>query len=80
MTFFHYFYFMHNFGLITFNFFDFILQNTAFIISLHTHDGVTHTHTITHSHPHFHGMHGESHQHRHTMHTLLRSHNSLQHR
>ena len=46
----------------------------------HTHDGVTHTHTITHSHPHFHGMHGESHQHRHTMHTLLRSHNSLQHR
>lgn len=46
----------------------------------HTHDGVTHTHTITHSHPHLHGMHGESHQHRHTMHTLLRSHNSLQHR
>lgn len=46
----------------------------------HTHDGVTHTHTSTHSHLHFHGMHGESHQHRHTMHTLLRSHNSLQHR
>lgn len=46
----------------------------------HTHDGVTHTHTITHSHPHLHGMHGESRQHRHTMHTLLRSHNSLQHR
>ena len=36
MSFFHYFYFMCNFNLITFYFFDFILQNTAFIISLHT--------------------------------------------
>ena len=39
-----------------------------------------HTHSHTHTFTHTHGMHGESHQHRHTMHTLLRSHNSLQHR
>ena len=31
---FHYFYFMHDFGLIIFYFFDFIPQNTAFIINL----------------------------------------------
>lgn len=42
MTFFHFFYFMHDFSIITFYFFDFIPQNTAFIM-MHT--------TIFHSNP-----------------------------